>query len=476
MLYKCRIFLVLFLLLLSGCANLSWTTAGKILPPGYDICPIEGKWAVIEELGSEGYWNAAKFGSETVPLQFSREIAILGSKAWKHPAYKIKKVDPRDYLMTKYIVPDNYLTSINQTVEVVTVFADANYLGEFMRIDDATVIAFIQNKVLLLHKVADQADDPSSVAHSNVAENNQLNNTGTSGVFLGIRVPSGNGYSYKTVWIAADDKKLRPVLSRKDIFFPRHSGFWELQVKSGINQGGAELWAHNVATKDVLEDKNSAKTAPLSTQSIAVDYIGNDYVTIARNNGGADQLQVLPVDQLSSLLGIKAADLLGETGSSAYHRARQEALQTLHTQGITLIDEDFNEDNFGLTRRNGHWHLLGRISYQRDGTPKTMEFNINSMPPPNLVFYDTLYLSWQSIKDRVPNAVDAFTSPNKDIAVIKTPGKLYVFGISGEHLDSIPLGEMDLKAGTSVIMAEWATGFYVDDWEKAFMNNGAQAV
>ncbi len=72
--------------------------------------------------------------------------------------------------------------------------------------------------------------------------------------------------------------------------------------------------------------------------------------------------------------------------------------------------------------------------------------------------------------------MDAFTSPNKDIAVIKTPGKLYVFGISGEHLDSIPLGEMDLKAGTSVIMAEWATGFYVDDWEKAFMNNGAQEV
>ncbi len=212
-----------------------------------------------------------------------------------------------------------------------------------------------------------------------------------------------------------------------------------------------------MAIKDASEDKVSAKTVSLSTQSIVVDYIGNDYVTIARNNGGTDKLQVLPVDQLSSPMGIKVADLLGDTGSTAYRSARQQALQTLHNKGITLIEEDVGEDNFGLTRRNGHWHLLGRINYHQNGTPETMEFNINCIPPASLVFYDTLYLSWQSIRDRVPNAVDAFTSPNKDIAVIKTTGKFYFFGISGEQLDSVPLGEIDLKEGTSVVMAEWAT-------------------
>lgn len=475
MLHKCRVLMVLLLLpLLGGCANFSWTTAGKILPPVYHICPIEGKWSVIGELGSKGDWGATNLGSEADPLQFSREMAILGTKAWKQPAYKIKKVDSRDYLMTKYIVPDQYLASLNQTVEVVTVFADTNYLGEFMKINDATVIAFVQNKVQLLNKVADQADDPSSVAHLNAAEDNQRDNPGTCGIFIGLRIPSNNDYSYQTVWIAADDKKLRPMLSRNDIFFPRHSGFWELRVKSGINQGATELWAHNVAIKEALKNNVSAKTMLLNSQSVRVDYISNDYVTIVRNNGGADQLQVLPVDQLSSPMGIKVADLLGETGATAYRSARQEALQNLHGQGITLIDEDFNEDNYGLTRRNGHWHLQGSINYQRNGTLDTLEYNINHIPSDNLVFFDTLYLSWQSIRDRVPNAVDAFTSPNKDIAVIKTPSKLYIFGISGEHLDSTPLGEMDLKAGTSVIMAEWATGFYVDEWEKAFVNHGGR--
>ncbi|MEA4926184.1 MAG: hypothetical protein VB084_12850 [Syntrophomonadaceae bacterium] len=480
MLDKGKLLLALLLLLsVSGCANPSWTMAGKIVPPVYDVCPLEGKWTVVQDLGSEGYSAETDLEAEGSSIQFSREIAVLGSNAWNQPTYKIKKVSSTDYLMTRYIVLDGYLASISQEVEVVTVFADSNYLGEFMKLDDATVIAFVQNRVLLLHKIADHADDPLTVANAKIADGSQYDNAGPSGIFLGLKIPSNNDYIYKTVWIAADAKKLRPVLSRDDIYFPRKSGFWELQVKSGLKQGEtAELWAHNVAVKDsaAAEEQASAPTASPATQSVVIDYIGNDYVTITNKIGAAGKLQVLPVDKLSAPIGIKVSDLLGAAGLTAYYSAREQAQQTLQSQGVTWIDDDVNEDNFGLTRKNGHWHLQGRINYQRDDTPGTMEFNINFLPPANLIFYDTLYLSWQSVKDRVPNALDAFTSPAKDIAVIKTKNKLYFFGISGEQLDSIPLGEMELKKGTSVIMAEWATGFYVDDWEKTFRANGAHVV
>jgi len=179
---------------------------------------------------------------------------------------------------------------------------------------------------------------------------------------------------------------------------------------------------------------------------------------------------------LSFPIGIKVVDLLGAAGLKAYHSAREQALQTLDSQEITWIDAEINEDNFGLTRKNGHWHLQGRINYQSNSTPETMEFNINIMPPANFVFYDMLYPGWQSIKDRVPNALDAFTSPSKDIAVVKTKSKMYFFGINGGQLDSVPLGEIALEEGTTIIMAEWATGFYVDDWEKNFINNGARVL
>jgi hypothetical protein len=479
MLDKYKLLLALLLLLLvGGCANPSWTTAGKIVPPVYEVCPLEGKWAVIEDLGSEGY-SGTNLGVDS-SLQFGREVAILGSNIWNKPTYKIKKVNSTDYFMTRYITLDSYLTSISQEADVVTVFAESNFLGEFMKLDDATVIAFVQNKVLLLHKIADHADDPLTVPNAKIADDSQYDNTGTSGVFIGLKIPSKTGYSYKTVWIAADDKKLRPVLSRNELYFPRKSGFWELQVKSGLKPGesAAGLSAHNMAVKNsaAASDQVAVPTASPGTQSIGIDYVGNDYVTISNNIGGISKLQVLPVDKLSPSIGMKVSDLLGAAGLTAYQSAREQALQALNGQGITLIDEDVNEDDFGLIRKNGHWHLQGRINYQSNGIPATTDFNINFIPPANLIFYDTLNLSWQSVKDRVPNALDAFTSPNKDIAVIKTKSKLYFFGISGEQLDSVPLGEIELKDGTTVIMAEWATGFYVDNWESTFVANGAHVV
>lgn len=466
---------LLLLLAVGGCTP-SWTTEGKIVAPAYEQCPLEGKWSVTGEPGSADFSAVTDPEGESSFFQFSRKTAIIGSNVWSKPTYKIKKVNARDYLMTRYTVLDSYLASIDKSVEVVTVFADSNYLGEFMKTADDDAIAFVQNKVLLLHKVADRADDPRSIANASSGNINHYNKTGASGIFIGLKIPSNHDYIYETLWIAADNKKLRPVLSRNDIYFPRKSGFWELQVKQ--EGKGEELSAHNIAEKDqaAAREKTFAQTASFGADSIVIDYIGNDYAAIEKNTGGTVRLQVLPVDNLSSPIGIKVADLLGPAGLKAYQGGREQAVQILSGQENNFINADVNEDNFGLTRQNGHWKLQGRVNYKGSSAPATVDFNINFLPPANLVFYDTMYPGWQSIKDRVPNALDAVTSPNKDFAVVKTKSKLYIFAINGEQLNSSPLGEIPLQEGTTIIMAEWATGFYVDDWEKNFSANGAEVL
>ena len=120
-------------------------------------------------------------------------------------------------------------------------------------------------------------------------------------------------------------------------------------------------------------------------------------------------LEVLPVDKISATEGIKLSDLLGKSGTATFSNARTQAHQSLNnTKNITLINDDQFEQNFGLTRKNGHWYLRGRIIYAYRDTNNSsyMDFNVNLIPPAKLIFYDTLCLSWQYIKDRVPDAVE----------------------------------------------------------------------
>jgi hypothetical protein len=77
------------------------------------------------------------------------------------------------------------------------------------------------------------------------------------------------------------------------------------------------------------------------------------------------------------------------------------------------------------------------------------------------------------MKDRVPDATDAFTSPNNDIALVITKAKLMIYRIRPGQLSETPIAEIQLSEGTEIVMAEWALGSYVDSWEASFINYGA---
>ena len=484
----------LCLMLLNGCAGPSWTTAGKIIPPVYHTCPLEGQWQVSQDLETSGGTGGGNPGANGEVIQLTADLAVVGDHVWRNPVFKLKKVDTASYLMTKYLNLPSRLMPDSKEVEVLTVSSAENFLGEFMKIDDRRLLAFLQNNVLYLEKVSDQVDSSLAGTELNEVPANQESYFGSSGVLVGLRIPGGsksnnneaaeNGeFQYQTLWLAADHLKLHPVLQDKDIFFPRRSGFWELRTGGDPEEqsSGDRLSAHDVSTK---VQESQLKTMTLSRGDVkidagkkVIDYVGNDYVALETGSKGV-RLQILPVDKISVSDGIKVSDLLGETGLAAFRNARAQADRALsRNNNAAAIDDEDSEENFGLIRKNGHWYLRGRINYrlQDDGDLSYRDFNVNWVPPAKLIAYDTLCLSWQYIKDRVPDAADAFTSPNRDMALVITKTKLLVYSISGGQLGSEALARIDLQPGTSVIMAEWATGSYVDSWEKAFLANGAQS-
>jgi hypothetical protein len=145
---------------------------------------------------------------------------------------------------------------------------------------------------------------------------------------------------------------------------------------------------------------------------------------------GQSTLQILPIDGLPGIKVVSMEDLGIETGSPG--------------------------GSFGLERRMGHWFFQSPTG------------NIPVIPPAKLVSYDELAVPWTAVKDKVPEAVDVVTSPNKDMALIFTRTEILIFGITQGEMFSQPWQKIPLKKGEKLIMAEWATGRYVDIWKENF--------
>lgn len=199
-----------------------------------------------------------------------------------------------------------------------------------------------------------------------------------------------------------------------------------------------------------------------------INYISNDYVCVEENlkqsslNDGStsegSKLQIFAVDSLPAMKAVKISDLAGAEAVAAMEQGYRKLAQQLGAKQIAPHLRD--EENYGLARKMGYWIFKGRAN--------DVDYNITVIPPDHVVFYNNLNIPWTRVKNHVPSAVDVFTSPDKDMALVVTGSEIIVYRMYQENLAGHPLERIPLKEGEEVIMAEWALGHYVENWTLTF--------
>jgi len=476
----------------AGCNGNSMEAADKISSPHNRLIPVVGTWEVAGAIED----GVLKLGEPPEPwvgksLQFSDKYALLGDIMLEKPHYKIKRVNKEEYLLYGHkSIPKDVEISGNE-LDVITVMDEDKFLCEIIRVDNEALMVEIDNSSLYLKKTSDQVSRRSEINHHEITgglapATDTDKGSAMTGVLVGLCSPdtkqnskAGNSYNYRTLWVAATDKKLHPVLDTQDLLFPRRSGFWRIETKRVTGTGCIEdsIIAHPVA-REQNEAKTDVPIEPVKQDGKAgsitrrIHYVGNDYVSIESKNTdtGESTLQVLPIDSLPGIKEVKLSDLSGEAGAVSMEEGRRKAIESLKAEVGNMPGGMVQTEAFGLERKMGHWFLMGRISYRKDSKLHFADYDINIIPPKELIFFDELSVPWTVVKDRVPEAVDVFTSPNRDIALVITRTELIVFGIKNGKLEQ-PLGKVGLKAGETVVMAEWATGRYVEAWENSFIGS-----
>lgn len=480
-----------------GCTASPKESTDRISSPINNQIPVSGTWKIVkvvdENSNDEG---ATSLEWEDKTLKFLETYMALGDYYLKNPRYQIKRINGKEYLLYNH---KKFLKEFNipdGEIEVITVIDEDKYFCEIIRISENELILSAYNYIFDLARVSDEVGNKIDSSEMQNSENSNFitykeDSLIRSGVLLGLRSGDSDEYSYRTVWIGFKNKKEDAFLETEGIIFPRRSGFWKIDSIRNTEDGRTEdfLFAYNISKENMSELREKqfdysnweGKTGKLQKR---IDYIGNDYVSIeAIGNGSYEHsdknwqeniLQILPVDSLTSKKSIRITDLSGEESLGTVELGIQKTMERINIKESDIINEHKLLDSFGLERKMGHWFFKGRINYMLDNEFRFSDYSINIIPPSKLVVYDDLNLSWTHIKNKVPGAIDALTSPYNDIVLVLTKREIIIYKIERGQMDRYPLKRISLKDNETVIMAEWALDDYVDNWSKTLdgLKNG----
>ncbi len=491
---KLKILLLLLIMinLLVGCAATANDLSQQIVPPNNAAISIKGTWEITEVLNHQHQSIDPEGVEEWVgkEVQFDNQAVAIGEELIRNPRYQVKQVNQREYLLYHYKAFPADFRFKNKEIEVITIIDQELFYCEVIQEDTDKLVLKIYNDSFLLEKVSETVDENllkgpvESLASTDEPE--ETEGLIRTGVIIGLRQEKEKSqdqieYDYRTLWINSQNRDLNPPIEMEELLFPRRSGFWRLSVDliEKYNYREDYFSANQILTREVpkiqvagaIEPEQDTRKDWLIERKI--NYIGNDYVSIEeevtftttqQNTRVDSRLKLIPIDSLYNNKAVSIEDLLGKAGIEALEEGLQQAMEGIPQEANVSLDSGYT--NFGLERRLGHWFFKGRLNYEINGEYYSKDYNINLIPPPKLVVYDDLSITWTHVKDKVPSAIDVYTSPNEELALVVTKNELLVYGIVAGRLQKEPLERIPLRENETIIMAEWATGPYVEIWER----------
>lgn len=482
--------ILVLVFLLTGCQAIPQLDSGQIIvSPDNNMIPIQGTWKIYDykrtpknQENSESMQDFEKLLDRTAV--FSDTWAMVADESCTDTKYQIRRVNTRDYMLFHYNVDMEELDIKNSIINIISITSDGALFFEIAMIDEGTALVYMEECFYWLKKISDQVDnvylDKQEDSHRRSQMTGAKDKLLRSGVLIGLRstVSStneediySNRSSYRTIWISSHNRDLQSTLEVPDLFIPRRSGFWTLSVRTrkynGFLQDYIEL---NPLESRATGFKEVGEQTIASEGNIRKDilFVGDDYIALEYSRTMESEtdksLKVLPLDNANGQNGILISDIASEGMKDIFYKSLQAHLVSNGIRTNKDLKDMVSEDNFTMERRNGHWSLKGRLNL--GGTYE--EFNIGLMPVGKLINYDELHVSWDTIKDKIPMALDAYTSPNKELLIVVTGNFIMVYAIEDGQISQNPMKKIGIKKGESVIMAEWATGDYVARWEKSF--------
>ncbi|MFL0248964.1 hypothetical protein ACJDT4_00900 [Clostridium neuense] len=431
-----------------------------------------------------GVWTVSKFQiAGQTDLTDEKIKAFIGEKATftnveakfnndicKRPNYKIKIVDAEKYFLSNFKIKASEVGINEKDVKVITISSRNSFYDEYIQINDNYILKNYQGVFFFLKKNGVVQNKQKEFEYSKNKEDYKRKTEMQNGVLMGLRCQTDNGYEYKTLWIYGKGQNQFQSKEINNLIVPRKNGFMVIGVDK-INENGVyardQIWTGtlNTATNNIVRTIHKPQQNDIDYK---INFVGNEYISLESNDLKSNSdgkyvaksyLSVLPLDNIYGN-SIAFSKIIGPNSDGLLSKNAEEYLGKIGKPNYKL-DKDELETNWGIIRYKGKWILRGRVANEN--------FSVNVETPKILTTYDNLLIPFKNIQDKFPGALDAYTSLNNNFMLVVESNDIKIVSIDNDTIGKVQkIIPIDEKA--QVVMSQWATGTYVDKWNKNFQD------
>jgi hypothetical protein len=304
-----------------------------------------------------------------------------------------------------------------------------------------------------------------------------------SGILIGLRSDDPDT-AYRTLYIAPEQEKLREIAEGRGILVPYKQEFWKVEplVYQENDDRYLYLTSYPAEQKAALPAAGVAKSPPdgslLPNEKIEhsekLRFASNQFLSVEESEKISSPVRTAVRKDAVWVTQIPLLSGAGKAGFSAAvsfrkHFSLGEVLGSTVQQSAPKAEFtgrkfDPSTVEWTLKRRQGNW-ILQTAERADGGTGGGYSLrDLEVHPPEWLVNHDGLNFSWNEIRSVQPRAVDALTSPESDLVVVLTDRQILVYPSQNNHIREQPALTIDLRPHESLVMAQWATDHYVQEW------------
>lgn len=489
-LFKLAIVLVINIFIFSGCSIVDERSKSGIETPLNNSLEISGAWKAEIHTVLEGGIISEEDKKIITDnnIVIDNDKIIIGKDSFGMVKYKLKIVQ-NDYIISyenKYSLSE--LITQEENLKVYTIVYQNKMLAEFYYNGEDASYLYYDGVIFKLSKTVNEISQLKEGEMTEIAQESTFSAVDniSEGLYLTLRNEgdgSIGGESYRTLWISTKNGVLQDVKEKDNIIVPRLKGIWYIEPVIYKDKNNNLDYQYFVSSQ--IESKTpqevSSKGRDMNVNMLnntylhrKINFIGNDYIaTEVTTNASvykSNYYEVLPIDNLSSASGVPIDDLFRQSEIKInYQNSYKEALSEIDSNNTFKTSSTLDYSNYTLKRENGRWYIYGRISSVN--STDYQDFATDISPLKTLLNYDNLSLSWKVLKGLNPYMLDAYTSPNKSLAIVALKDELVIYKIVNGTILEEPLKRIPLEGNETIIMAEWCSSSYIDRWDNVFKTN-----